>query len=349
MNEPPLRSDSSDVTLLPFGAGTVERYLAIGCPEHLPETYLRTWLGEASPFLAYGRGEVAFAGDQGALVLTANPKVVGEPFAAFGGLTFRPGLAPEVRDAVAASLLAAARQWGAEQGLVTLRGPLLFSTWHPYRVADPDSEQKRPPFPGERVEPAEMQRYYQAAGMDGSVGYLTTYRGDIIADIEPYREDIDQLPLRHLGADYIAAHLPTIHHLVTTVFSRNAYYAPIDVPEFGAVLALEPAGSQEFLGIGYFGQNDDLLGFAVGYGFVPEGAEAKDKLAILKTLGVHPDHRGGEVTWTVTMGFHAMIAAKGYDHVYHAMMKADNKSVKLSSQYAEPVRHYRLFAGPTGV
>lgn len=338
----------SDVTLLPFGSDTVERYLAIGCPEHLPEGYLRTWLGGASPFLSYGQGAIAFAGERGALVLTANPRVVGEPFAAFGGLTVAADADQVERDAVAAALLASARQWAVGLGLPTLRGPLLFSTWHPYRVADPDSEQKRPPFPGERVEPAEMQRYYRAAGLDGAATYLTTYRGDVIADIEPYKDDIDELPLRFLGPDFVAAHLPTIHHLVTSVFSRNAYYAPIDVPEFAAVLSLEPSGAQESLGVGFFGDDDQLLGFAVGYGFVPDGAEATDKLAVLKTLGVHPDHRGGEVTWTTTMGFHAMIAARGYDHVYHAMMKADNKSVKLSSMYAEPVRFYRLFAGPTG-
>jgi hypothetical protein len=338
----------SDVTLLPFGPEALERYMAIGCPDHLPEGYLRTWLSAASPFLTYGEGAIAFAGERGAVVLTRNPRVVGEPFAAFGALTFAAGLGTDDQAAVATDLIAAARRWGRERACAMLRGPLLFSTWHPYRVAAPDDEQKRPAFPGERVEPATMQAIYLAAGLAGSDPYLTTYRADVIADIEPYIEDINQLPLRNLDAAYIAANLPTIHHLVTTVFGRNAYYAPIDVAEFGAVLALEPAGAQEFLGVGFYGPDDDLLGFAVGYGFVPEGAEAKDKLAILKTLGIHPDHRGGEVTWTVTMGFHAMIAEKGYDHVYHAMMKADNKSVKLSSQYAEPVRHYRLFAGATG-
>jgi hypothetical protein len=337
----------SDVTLLPFGAEALARYLAIGGPGHLPESYLRTWLSEASPFLAYGQGAIAFAGDQGALVLTANPRVDGEPFAAFGGLTFRSDLAGEAREAVAASLLAAARQWGRERDLPTLRGPLLFSTWHPYRVADSEDQQVRPAFPGERVEPAEMQRYYRAAGLSDADTYLTQHWRDLIRSFEPYRKDIQPEALRPLGREYLATHLPTIHQLVTTVFAHNAHYASIDAAEFAALLSLEPAGSQEFLGLGVFGEADELIAFAVGYGFVPDGGRESDKIAVLKTLGVHPGHRGGMVTWQASMGFHAMVADMGYDNAYHAMMKSDNKSLKLSRNYAHPVRHYRLFAGPT--
>ena len=333
-----------DVTLLPFGADGLARYMAVGMPpSHLPETYLRRWLDATSPFLAYGAGAIAVAGDAGSLVLTHNPRTVGEPFAAFGGMTLRADLPQETKDAVAQSLLAAARQWGKDQGCATIRGPLLFSTWHPYRVADPDPRGHA--FPGERVEPAGMQRHYAAAGLDGSDGYVTQAITDVAAHVAPLLANLVRMPTGPLTADRIASQIATVHQLVSVVFQGNAYYAPIDVAEFAAMLALDPDGSLEPLSVGVFGPNDELLGFSVGFGFLPEGCDPADKIAILKTIGVHPEHRGGIVTWNATVSFHELAVEKGYSTVYHAMMKADNKSRRLSGLYAEPVRTYRLFAG----
>lgn len=335
----------NEIEVFPFGATGLGRYTAIGTPPaHLPESYLHRWLGEASPFLAYGQGAIAVDGDAGALVLTCNPRTVGEPFAAFGGLTLRASLAQDAKDATAQRLMQAAKTWGRAQGCQVIRGPLLFSTWHPYRVADPD--QGGHGFPGERVEPAEMQRYYQAAGLDGSDDYVTQAITEVAAHVAPLLAGLQRMPVGPLTAAIITAQISTVHALVSVVFKGNAYYAPIDVPEFAAMLALDPDGSLEPLSVGVFGPADELLGFSVGFGYIPDGLGPDDKIAILKTIGVHPEHRGGIVTWNATVSFHELAVEKGYRTVYHAMMKADNKSRRLSGLYAEPVRTYRLFAGP---
>lgn len=334
----------STIDLLPFGAAAIDRYLAIaGAPAHLPEPYLRTWLSEQSPFLTYGQGMIAFAGDRGALILTANPRVHDGRFAAFGGLTLADDLTAEQRAATAEQLLAAAKRWGRSQGLDSLRGPLLFSTWHPYRVLDTDVRGHA--FPGERVEPAEYQAFYTAAGLSGEEAYFTQGIEDIRAVFPEWPEDLPKLPQRSLRPDEVAQKLAQVHAIVSTTFARNAHYAPIELPEFAAVLALDQPGSIEPLSWAVTDDDDSLLGFAVGYGYQP--SDGSGKIAILKTLGVLPAHRGGAVTWNVTYGFHGMALERGYDRAYHAMMKADNKSRRLSSMYGETVRTYRLFAGTT--
>lgn len=334
----------SSIEVLPFGPVGIGRYLAVaGAPAHLPEPYLRQWLGDGSPFLAYGQGAILVDGDRGALVVTANPRVHDGLFAAFGALTLAEGLTTTERSSVAAHLLEAAKGWGRERGLGTLRGPLLFSTWHPYRVLDADVGGY--PFPGERVEPAAYQDYYRAAGLSGDEAYFTQSVEDIAAVFPEWPEDLPKLPLRGLRPDEIAQNLPQIHTMVTTTFERNAHYAHIDVAEFAAVLALDQPGSLEPLSTAATDDEDNLLGFAVGYGYQPP--DGSSKIAILKTLGVLPEYRGGLVTWNVTVGFHEMVMEKCYRRAYHAMMKADNKSRKLSSKYGETVRTYRLFSGAT--
>lgn len=321
---------------LPLSNEAAARYLAIA--PSADDAYFRRWLSSESPFLAYGEAELLFEGHTGALLVSRNPLVTGETFAAFAGLR----LADPSAEQTAVRLLAEARRWAQERDLAFLRGPLAFSTWHPYRVLDEDHGQVDFPFPGETVEPASFGRYYQAAGLSVTDRYLSrvVYDGAPPWHLLPTDRKA-RTELRELSRSEFASELPAIHRMVSDTFAQNAFYAPIGLAEFAELLGATTPGTEPLM-LGAF-HDGVLVGFCVGSGY--KDAEGRP-VAILKTLGVIPELRGSRVARSLVFGYHRALHERGYRLCVHAMMKDDNNSQSMSAKYATPVRYYALYGAP---
>ena len=62
----------------------------------------------------------------------------------------------------------------------------------------------------------------------------------------------------------------------------------------------------------------------------------------------HPECGGAGVGSLLMARCHEMARGLGYTRVIHALMHEDNKSRKISSHSARPIRRYTLFARPLG-
>jgi hypothetical protein len=322
-----------------FSDEAVERLLAIdGVPPHVSDAYLRRWLGTASPFLAYGRAALLFAEERGAIAVTFNPRVTGTPFAGFSFLRLAPGLSATERQTVAQSLLQEAKQWAQAQGAKHLRGPLPFSTWHPYRVVDTDTGARPFRFPGESVEDRAIQELYRSAGLEITDRYETRMLvdgqppWDPLLKMESLMRRRSRYQIRPLAPAEVGARMARIFEMVSATFSNNAYYSPIDPAEFAELMG---GGAAKGYSLGAFSPEDEFIGFCVGY--------AHDGVGILKTLGVAPEYRGSYVAMGLTFEFHRQLKQDGLRTALHAMMKDDNASQSMSAKYAQPLRSYVLY------
>ncbi|MFN3430285.1 MAG: GNAT family N-acetyltransferase [Candidatus Sericytochromatia bacterium] len=317
-------------------------------PMHVSEAYVRRWLGTASPFAAYGHAALLFAGDDAGMLVSVNPRVAGEPFVAFALLRIRPDLPETDRAAATAALFEEARRFGREHGAVAIRGPIAFSTWHPYRVLAEDLAPSAPAFPGEGVEAPAHHRYYRAAGLAVTDRYMTTAVPDdaefwarhLAAEsvVAARRRDGGGAAIRPLGAAEGRAHLGDFHAMIGETFSRNAHFAPIDAPEFAELLLGEAPPGIVPLHLGAFAPDGRLVGVCAGFVWGDRG--------VLKTLAVRPEVQGGRTAMALTFAFHRHLHAQGVNTALHALMKSDNRSASMSAKYAQPVRHYVLYGAP---
>lgn len=317
-------------------------------PWHVGEAYVRRWLGAGSPFAAYGHAAILFVGDQAGMLVSVNPRVVGEPYVAFALLRVRQDLSEAAAEAATAALFDEARRFGREHGATAIRGPVAFSTWHPYRVLADDAPQAIAAFPGEGVEDPTHHRHYRAAGLAVTDRYMTTAVPDdadfwarhLAAEAAIAARRHDAAAIRPLSAAEGRAHLGDFHAMIGETFSRNAHYAAIDAPEFAELLLGEAPPGITPLHLGAFGPDGRLVGVCAGF--------VAGRRGVLKTLAVHPTAQGGRTAMALTFAFHRHLHAEGVTTALHALMKSDNRSASMSAKYAQPVRHYVLYGASLG-
>jgi hypothetical protein len=333
----------------PLSDAGAARLLGLDAPPlHVGEAYVRRWLGSGSPFSAYGHAALLFVGDAAGMLVSVNPRVVGEPYVAFAFLRVRHDLPDAAASAATAALFDEARRFGREHGATALRGPIAFSTWHPYRVLADDAPQAIAAFPGEGVEAPTHHRHYRAAGLAVTDRYMTTAVPDdaafwarhLAAEAAIAAKRRGAAAIRPLSAAEGRAHLGDFHAMIGETFSRNAHYAAIDAPEFAELLLGEAPPGITPLHLGAFGPDGRLVGVCAGF--------VVGECGVLKTLAVHPTAQGGRTAMALTFAFHRHLHARGVKTALHALMKSDNRSASMSAKYAQPVRHYVLYGASLG-
>jgi hypothetical protein len=263
--------------------------------------------------------------------------------ATFSCLRLADALSVSERASAVTELMDAVRRWGRRHGATQLRGPLLYSTWYPYRVLADDRTSEPAGFAGEGVEPALNNDWYRVAGLAVTDRYVTMAppdNRDYWSDHLAREASISARRgggwlLRPLSARDGASLLPEIHGWLQVTFAHNPYFSPLAGPEFAArVLAGVPEEVTP-IRLGAFDVQGTIKGILTGH--LAEGR------GVLKTIAVSPDTRGGRCAMALTFEFHRMLFAQGVTRVWHALMHVDNLSARMSAKYAQPVRHYVLY------
>ncbi|HEX6368884.1 MAG TPA: GNAT family N-acetyltransferase [Longimicrobium sp.] len=239
------------------------------------------------------------------------------------------------------------------RGAARVLGPMNGSTWGRYRLALPPAPgegEAEPPFLSEPWNPAEYPLQFEAAGF----GVAALYESAIVDDLaaaDPRREELAErvrargAAIRPLDPDRFDDELRAIFALSRTAFAENPYYSPIGFDEFRARYApLRP-----LLDPGLVRLAEDsggrLLGFVLAFPDPLSAARgARPTRVVLKTLATAPQARGVGLGAFLTDEIRRLAGEKGYTSVIHALMHADNASVRISRHSARVFRRYALYA-----
>jgi hypothetical protein len=276
----------------------------------------------------------------------------------------------------AMALLAEAAAWARRQGADVLYGPIDFNTLGKYRVRV-SAEPNAIPFPGEPYNPAYYVSLLDDAGFSVAREYVTQ-----IGRIKPQPLEAKRAMalrvgdagyrLEPLDGETWLATLPELHRKADEIFSDSFAYTPVSYEQFasgyGASVAMRLCARTSLLARGPDG---DLAGFFLVYphygplamqgsalGRVPVSAlsydahdpvlaAAGESLAVAKTVGVCPKHRGRGLM--DALGASVIDRGVGrYDCWVGAMIRADNPSRKFGAAHMDVERSYALYQRTLG-
>ncbi len=271
----------------------------------------------------------------------------------------------------AAMLLAEAAAWASARGAEVLYGPIDFNTFGRYRIRV-SAEPGGIPFPGEPYNPAYYAELLRGARFNVAREYVTQIGRIRPRPLEAKRELARMVaeagytfePLD--GATWLAV-LPEIHQKADEIFSDAFAYTPVSYQQFasgyGASVARRLCARTSILARDPDG---DIAGFCLVYPHygplavqgaacrrVPASqlsydqhdavlAAAGGTLAVAKTVGVCPQHRGRGLM--DAMGATAIERGVGrYDCWVGAMIRADNPSRRFGAAHMDVERTYALY------
>ncbi|HEY7766876.1 GNAT family N-acetyltransferase [Longimicrobium sp.] len=232
-------------------------------------------------------------------------------------------------------------------------GPINGSTWGRYRLALPprteDEGDAEPPFLSEPWNPPDYPADFEEAGFR----VVATYESAIVEDLaaaDPRRDELAErvrargATIRALDLDRFDDELRAIFELSRTAFAENLFYSPIEFDEFRArYLPLRPLLDPEMVRLAE-DADGRLLGFVFAFPDVlsaePGGRPTR---VVLKTLASAPEARGLGLGTFLTDEVRRVAHEKGYRSVIHALMQADNESVRISRHSARVFRRYALY------
>lgn len=267
------------------------------------------------------------------------------------GLTGLIGHFESTEPAAAAVLLRDAvlrlRQGGARRIL----GPINGSTWGRYRLALPADPRDGAPEPAFLSEPTNPDGY-PTDFRDAGFRVAATYESAIVEDLsaaDPRREELAErvrargATVRPLDPARFDEELRAIYRLSTKAFARNLYYSPIDFDEFSArYQPLRPLLDPELVRLAE-DADGRLLGFVFAFPDLLTMDGGRPRRAVLKTLATAPEARGLGLGTYLTDEVRRLAHEKGYASVIHALMQADNDSIRISRHSARVFRRYALW------
>lgn len=236
------------------------------------------------------------------------------------------------------TLVEAGCAWLAERGATQALGPLDGSTWFSYRVVT--ESDGSPPFLLEPAPPFSINEAFGAAGFTHVAHYLSARVDplpDRVGEAEAARArlgaaGITVRPFRLADAE---AELRSLHPLLLRAFARNHYYSPLDEARFlMAYRAVLPLVDPRLVLVAE--REGAPVGIVLAY---PDpGAEA----VVLKTLAVDAAERGAGVGGALTVLVEEAARRAGWTRSIHALMHAENASVRISDRLGVPFRRYAL-------
>lgn len=233
------------------------------------------------------------------------------------------------------------------EGCQRALGPIDGSTWHTYRVVTAsDDSPPRPPFALEPWPAPAIGAAFEQAGFAPQAHYLSSIVNPIPDDADGLAADLARLPsglsIRPFQSSSAEAELRALHGLLLRSFAGNVYYAPLDLDRYLAlyrplVARIDPSlvliAEADRQPVGVLLALPDWAQAARG--------EAVDTV-IIKTLAVDPEWRGLGLGGTLVRAAQEAARAQGYRRAIHALMHADNDSVRISRHLGRPFRRYAL-------
>jgi GNAT superfamily N-acetyltransferase len=256
------------------------------------------------------------------------------------------------RDAqAAAQLLAFACDQLAAHGCTVAVGPMDGNTWQRYRLLSERGTE--PIFFLEPDNPDDWPAHFLTNDFTALAQYYSALNSALeqqdprIPELA-FRLAADGIVLRSLNLDHFEEELRGIHELSLASFAHNFLYTPIGKDDFVAQYRdIRPHVRPEIVLLA------ERQGRAVGYVFaIPDLLQAQRGLTIdtviIKTLAVHPDFGGSGLGTLLTARCQEAACKLGYSRAIHALMHETNKSRRISSHTARPIRRYTLYARSLG-
>jgi GNAT superfamily N-acetyltransferase len=242
-----------------------------------------------------------------------------------------------------------------EEGVARVLGPMNGGTWGRYRFALPPGPRERaePPFLSEPANPDGYPLDWEAAGFR----IAATYESAVVADLaaaDPRRDELAErvrargAAIRPLDLSRFDDELRAIHALSLSAFAENLFYSPIGFDEFRARYApLRPLLDPELVRMAE-DADGRLLGFVFAFPDAPGTEGGRPARVVLKTLATAPEARGLGLGTLLTDEIRRIAREKGYASVIHALMQADNASIRISRHSARVFRRYALYGMEMG-
>ncbi|HEX6040347.1 GNAT family N-acetyltransferase [Longimicrobium sp.] len=236
-------------------------------------------------------------------------------------------------------------------GVARILGPINGSTWGRYRLALPPEpgEPAEPPFLSEPTNPADYPADFEAVGFRVAAAYESAIVDDL-SEPDPRRDELAErvrargAVIRPLDLDRFDDELRALHALSLTAFAGNLFYSPISFDEFRArYTPLRPLLDPELVRMSE-DADGRLLGFVFAFPDLLTARDGRPTRVVLKTLASAPAARGLGLGTFLTDEVRRLAHEKGYASVIHALMQADNASIRISRHSARVFRRYALYA-----
>lgn len=236
-------------------------------------------------------------------------------------------------------------------GADRILGPMNGSTWGRYRLALPPGlrEEAEPPFLSEPMNPPDYVLDFEAAGFR----VAATYESAIVENLgeaDPRRDELAErvrargATIRPLDPGRFDDELRAIYDLSVAAFGQNLFYSPIAFDEFRArYTPLRPLLDPDLVRLAEDAEGR-LLAFVFAFPDLlsaPPGA--RPTRVVLKTLASAPAARALGLGTFLTDEVRRIAHEKGYASVIHALMQADNESIRISRHSARVFRRYALY------
>lgn len=241
------------------------------------------------------------------------------------------------------------------RGVDRILGPMNGSTWGRYRLALPPEPRElvEPPFLSEPTNPAGYPADWGAAGFHVAATYESALVDDL-SEADPRRGELADrarargVVIRPLDLDRFDAELMALHALSLEAFAGNLFYSPISFPEFKArYTPLRPLLDPALVRMAE-DADGGLLGFVFAFPDLLTVRDGRPTRVVLKTLATAPAARGLGLGTFLTDEVRRLAHEKGYGSVIHALMQADNQSVRISRHSARVFRRYALYGWGMG-
>jgi len=231
------------------------------------------------------------------------------------------------------------------QGCAMALGPMNGNTWRSYRfVVDRGTA---PPFFLEPTNPHSWPVDFTACGFDPLSWYVSEINFDIAnrqPELGSLRQKMDRLGVQiaPINVDDSADDLDGIYDVVCASFPDSFLYTPLDRESFRGIYEplLQKIDSRLMLVAKHAGR-------VVGFVFAPpDYLQQADKIntIVIKTFAILPDKCYSGLGRVLIVDMLQNALDMGYTAAISALMHTDNRSQKISSDCAGPMRRYALFA-----
>ena len=298
--------------------------------------------GSDDPLRAGTSAVIAYRGD---LPAARAAYGVRDDFAGTSGRTGFVGWYEAVDDEAGVAVLREVVERVTALGPDRVVGPLNGSTWHRYRLVQPDPAGPLP-FLSEPRNPAEYIGHFAAAGFRP----LLEYESRLVAAPagDPDVEEIllprllqHGISIRDLQVDRLDEELQALHTLSLEAFALNPFYSPIGYEEFaGMYRPLRPMLDPALVRLAVDGEGR-LMGYV--FAFSDPMAPAEHSRIVLKTLAAARAARGLGLGRALVDDINRTAAERG-QAVIHALMQSGNVSRSISRRSDSTLfRRYTLF------
>lgn len=259
----------------------------------------------------------------------------------------------EARNAEAGiELLRRACAGAVETGSGRVVGPMNGSTWARYRLTLPPDPETDPaevrPFLTEPQNPPGYPEQFRNAEFQ----VAALYESRIVPQLPVGRPRATALAKRVRSAgisvttsqpDRFEAEVDELYHFSSRVFTGNAYYRPIPLALFRHGYAAMRPWLDPSLALLARDAEGRLVGFCFAFPD-PLGSTVSERRVVLKTLAAAPELVALGIGAHLADELHQRAAKQGYTAVVHALMHAENDSVKLSHRFGSRLfRRYALY------